>query len=398
VTAVAVSVVIPARNAARWAEPVVATLRAQTFTGWEAIVVDDGSTDDTAAAFERSFAGDPRFRLIRQPASGVSTARNTGIAAANGDWLHFLDADDRIDPTLFARCADVVCADPTVEFVRCGWARELPSGRWQPEVHTDLDKAEADMFPVLAVRCPIPIHGYVVRRSVVSEVGGFDTELVVAEDWDLLVRLARRGVRLRRIAETLAFYRLTEGSASRRDFFRVCADTRAVVTRAHSNDPRVPTPRPEYAAGAPASCLASVLDGIVLWAVACAVGAGAPYRDVLDAFPRAAPLSPDAIAESLFYSVPVAAGALRSEWPHLWPRRSERVDAAIADLAVWAGGASLGRPIGRSLERLIVIDALKRPRTLRTASAVLRSPRLARTAITLAAGRATRTVRRQSQL
>ena len=394
VTRFTVSVVVPARNAARWAEPLVATLRAQTHPDWEAIVVDDGSTDDTVAAFESAAAGDPRFRIVSQQAAGVSAARNRGISEATGEWLHFLDADDRVAATWFASAAEVVAGDPAIEFVRCGWARETPGGAAQVESYPDLDSGAVDLFEVLATCCPVPIHGYLVRRSVVREVGEFDTSLVVAEDWDLLLRVARRGVRQARADGTLAFYRLTEGSASGRDFERVCRDTLEVVPRAHAADPRVPDPQPQYANGAPADRLPAVHDAMVLWTVACAVGAGAHHRAILDAHQRRAALTDSEVAATLFHTVPIAARVLRQDWPALWPRMVASLDAVVADVAVWSGDARRARQVTRQLERLIVVDA-RRSGNARSRWGVLRSPRLTRAVAVLAAERVARTVRRR---
>ncbi len=88
------SVIIPAYNCAAFLPGSVATLRAQDFTEWEAIIVDDGSTDSTLSVAQRLAAEDPRIRVLTQPNGGVSRARNRGLDAAEGDWIVWLDADD----------------------------------------------------------------------------------------------------------------------------------------------------------------------------------------------------------------------------------------------------------------------------------------------------------------
>src|SRR2546423_3757367 len=88
------SVIVPAYNAETTLADTLASLHDQTFPDWEAIIVDDGSTDRTAE-IAASWAGqDNRFRLVRQANGGESAARNTGISAAQHNWLLFLDADD----------------------------------------------------------------------------------------------------------------------------------------------------------------------------------------------------------------------------------------------------------------------------------------------------------------
>src|SRR5262249_9614078 len=102
-TAPRVSVVIPARDAAQWLPETIASALTQTGVSMEIIVIDDGSTDATpeiAAA-----CGDP-VRVIRQPPSGVSAARNAGTSAARGEFIQYLDADDVLEPgTIAARVA-----------------------------------------------------------------------------------------------------------------------------------------------------------------------------------------------------------------------------------------------------------------------------------------------------
>jgi glycosyltransferase involved in cell wall biosynthesis len=93
-----VSVVIPAYNAAESIADTLSSLCAQMFVIWEVIVVDDGSIDATAAVVDSFVERDSRFRLIRQPQSGVSTARNAGVDHARHDWLLFLDAEDWTGP------------------------------------------------------------------------------------------------------------------------------------------------------------------------------------------------------------------------------------------------------------------------------------------------------------
>src|SRR6476469_1863340 len=123
-----VSVVIPAYNAAETIADTLSSLCAQLFVNWEAIVVDDGSIDATAAVVESFVERDSRFRLIRQPQSGVSAARNAGVGHARHDWLLFLDADDWILPAHLERLTGVLAADPSLDGVHCGWARVASAG------------------------------------------------------------------------------------------------------------------------------------------------------------------------------------------------------------------------------------------------------------------------------
>src|SRR5438132_350110 len=120
------SVVIPALNAAATLPATLAALQEQTCSDWEAIVVDDGSTDDTPRVVEQHAVRDSRIRLVRASSHGVSAARNAGIAAATGAWLLFLDADDSLFPGALNAWHAGVEADPAVDALCGGWVRVAP--------------------------------------------------------------------------------------------------------------------------------------------------------------------------------------------------------------------------------------------------------------------------------
>lgn len=93
-----ISVIIPAYNAAAFLERCLGSLRDQTFRDWEAVCVDDGSTDGTPALLDALAAGDRRIRVIHKVNEGVSAARNTGVSQAEGRYVLFLDSDDFLHP------------------------------------------------------------------------------------------------------------------------------------------------------------------------------------------------------------------------------------------------------------------------------------------------------------
>jgi CDP-glycerol glycerophosphotransferase len=103
VTMPKLSVVVPIYNVEDYLDECLRSLAAQTFGDFEAVLVDDGSTDESAAIAERFAAADPRFRVVRQPNGGLSRARNTGTAEARGEYLAFLDSDDVLPLEAYAR-------------------------------------------------------------------------------------------------------------------------------------------------------------------------------------------------------------------------------------------------------------------------------------------------------
>src|SRR5690349_8686628 len=90
------SVVVPVYNVERYLDECLASLAAQQVADFEAILIDDGSTDGSAAIAQAYADRDPRFRLISQPNAGLGAARNAGIALAQGEFLAFLDSDDKV--------------------------------------------------------------------------------------------------------------------------------------------------------------------------------------------------------------------------------------------------------------------------------------------------------------
>src|SRR5919198_645962 len=97
------SVVVPIYNVEDYLDECLRSLAAQTFGDFEAVLVDDGSTDDSAAIAQRFADADPRFRVVRQANGGLGSARNTGTAEARGDYLAFLDSDDVLPREAYAR-------------------------------------------------------------------------------------------------------------------------------------------------------------------------------------------------------------------------------------------------------------------------------------------------------
>ena len=176
-----VSVIIPAYNAAETISDTLNSLLAQTWPDWEAIVVDDGSTDATGEIVRGFAERDARFRVITQCNGGESAARNSGIALARYDWLLFLDADDWISPRHLERMTNELISDPELDAVHCGYARVASDGTLVVEKYPP---PTGDLFSTLARRAAFPVHACIVRRSLVEEVGRFDISLRTSPDWD----------------------------------------------------------------------------------------------------------------------------------------------------------------------------------------------------------------------
>ena len=187
-TAVPISVVIPAYNAAWCVRRAVDSVLAQTLPCLETLVVDDGSTDDTTAVL--SAYGD-QVRIVRKPNGGLSSARNAGIREARGTMVAFLDADDWWLPGKIAAQHELMLRRPEVGFSSVASRIEDPEGRlvnvwsspeWQGSFLEHLFHQPAAVAGSGS--------GVLVRRELFDRVGLFDERLKSLEDIDMWMRLA----------------------------------------------------------------------------------------------------------------------------------------------------------------------------------------------------------------
>ncbi|HVS00991.1 MAG TPA: trifunctional glycosyltransferase/class I SAM-dependent methyltransferase/polysaccharide deacetylase [Thermoanaerobaculia bacterium] len=354
-----VSVVIPARDAASTLGETLGSLQAQTFPGWEAIVIDDGSTDGTAELAAGTH--DPRIRVVRQPPLGVSAARNAGLALARGRWLLFLDADDLLDPAYLDRMTAALAGG--ADAACCGWCFVDPQGRRGPALFAP--PAE-DLFVPLTRSCVFAIHTCLLRRDRVEEVGGFDTGLTTCEDWDLWQRVARSGARFAQVPEVLALYRMRTGSASLVSR-RLLEDGLRVIERGHGADPRVPAAVPVWAAGAPRTDLPGARLLFACWCAGLALGRGEDPLALLELLGkgRAPDLDPGTAARSLFLSVLLPLGRTPEAWTGIWPGIEGPLSRWLAALEDRTTTPVFAKRSLRALERLVAGHAeTPRPWTL----------------------------------
>jgi glycosyltransferase involved in cell wall biosynthesis len=182
-----VSVVIPAYNAAGCIARAVDSVLAQTYERREILVVDDGSTDDTVQTL--ATYGDA-LRMISQANGGAGRARNQGVQASVGEFIAFLDADDRWLPDKLARQVEILEANPDIGFCSTRTLAETPDGR--PLGAWTCPMVEQTMLHALFLNpgaIPGCASGVMVRRRLFDEVGLFDEHLR-QEDTDLWFRLA----------------------------------------------------------------------------------------------------------------------------------------------------------------------------------------------------------------
>jgi glycosyltransferase involved in cell wall biosynthesis len=203
-----ISVVIPTYNHAPHVSEAIESALAQTCAPLEVIVVDDGSTDETPRALERY---GNRIRGIRQANGGVGAARNTGVAAASGTHVAFLDSDDLWHPRKLELQLARFTADPTLGLVHCGIATVDGSGRqisvsvngMEGRVASEMLRFDRDVIAG-------PGSCIMVPKRIVEEIGGFDARLPPSDDWDLCYRVAAR-YPVGYVPEVLVTYRMFGG-------------------------------------------------------------------------------------------------------------------------------------------------------------------------------------------
>ena len=182
-----VSVIIPTHNRRALVCEAIASIQAQRAVACEIVVVDDGSTDDTAAALQASA---PHIRYVRRVRRGVAAARNAGVRCATGEWLAFLDSDDLWRPDKLARQLAYHASRPELRASQTGevWIRN--GVRVNPCRHHR--KPDGDIFAASLPRCVVSPSAVLLRRELFDELGGFDETLDVCEDYDLWLRLGVR--------------------------------------------------------------------------------------------------------------------------------------------------------------------------------------------------------------
>jgi hypothetical protein len=202
------SVIIPTYNSGRLAAQAVQSVLAQTHAPAEILVVDDGSTDDTAEQL-RPFQR--RIEYVRQSNAKVAAARNRGLSLATGDAIAFLDADDYWHPDKLARQREVLQRCPEIGLLATEvfeWPGQLPQ--------FEVPDGRCDEVPLkqLLVFNSLTTSSIVVRREVLARAGHFDTELFGPEDYDLWLRCAQAGS-VAILRERLTGYRNVAGSLSK---------------------------------------------------------------------------------------------------------------------------------------------------------------------------------------
>lgn len=191
-----ISVVIPLYNKATSISSTLECVLNQNFTDWEVVVVDDGSTDDSANIV--SSMGDSRIRLIRQPNAGVSAARNRGAIEAAGEFIAFLDADDEWDNDYLATQYELTQKYPDCDVFAMNYEFQDINGKKTSTIinklpFNDVDGVLSNYFEVASCsHPPLWTSAVMVRKSAFQNIEGFPVGIKSGEDLLTWARLACR--------------------------------------------------------------------------------------------------------------------------------------------------------------------------------------------------------------
>jgi hypothetical protein len=198
-----VSVVIPCFNHGRYLRETVESVLAQTFQQLEVVIVDDGSTDDSAAVAEALCAAEPdRVRLLRQPNSGhPAVARNNGIRATSGEYVLCLDADDRIPPDWLGACVAALDSRLDAGVAYTDQQDFGASDRYHRVADYDFRaQTHKNWFGICSL----------FRRAAWEAVGGWDPEIALSEDWDFWIGCGHQGFPAVKVHDVAWLYRTSD--------------------------------------------------------------------------------------------------------------------------------------------------------------------------------------------
>ena len=194
---VLVSVIIPSYNSAHFIKDAIASILQQTYTDWELIVVNDGSTDNLEAIIQPYLKQDKRINFLQKPNGGLGSARNFGIKQAKGTYILPLDADDMFAPTFMEKAVGAFISRPNLKLVYCRatyfGAKE---GEWHLKDYTYKDLLLSNMIFATCM----------FKKEDHERLGGYD-EGILYEDWDFWLRLLKDGGEVCKIPEMLFYYR-----------------------------------------------------------------------------------------------------------------------------------------------------------------------------------------------
>jgi len=208
-----ISVIIPCHNSALTLAKTIRSLRAQTMSDWEAIAIDDCSTDETLDLLNAISRTDPRVRVVSGPGKGASSARNLGLRSATSEIVAYLDSDDLWEATRLSKIIRFLTENPEVDVAYSRFAFFNTDPGDTPTVST-VPATPLSVLDLLKENLVGTMSNVVVRRASMTTIGDFREDMSHGEDREWLVRAAAKGLKISGLAETLLHYRTSMGGLS----------------------------------------------------------------------------------------------------------------------------------------------------------------------------------------
>jgi glycosyltransferase involved in cell wall biosynthesis len=200
-----VSIITPCFNRDKFIAETLDCLQKMHYSNWECIVVDDGSTDNSAKIIQEFVQTDNRFKYVYHANCGISITKNTAVANSSGEYIFPLDSDDLISPDYISEAVEIMENDLNVKVVYADGAFfGAKKRKWHLNEYTFND--------LLISNC---IHNLALfRRIDFDQCGGYDPTLVINEDWDLWINILKNGGEVVKIKKEYFFYRKHDESTS----------------------------------------------------------------------------------------------------------------------------------------------------------------------------------------
>lgn len=277
------SVVVPVYNVEGYIGETLDSLLSQTLSDWEAIIVDDGSTDSSPRIVEEYSEHDARFKVIRQANAGLGSARNTGIRAAGGRFLTFLDSDDVIPPTAYGTAVKTLkrtksdFAIGAVERIRNG-KRTTP--KWTALVHSsERPKTTLDAYPDMMMDI-VACNRVFNRKFWLNFVGEFPVG-VAYEDHRVMVTALVRAKSIDVLAKTTYLWRMREDNTS---ISQRKNELQNLLDRIRAKDETFRVLKAEASASALTAWITRLIDTDIPLFAAHAIASDQEYRDHAENF------------------------------------------------------------------------------------------------------------------
>jgi glycosyltransferase involved in cell wall biosynthesis len=216
-----ISIVMPTFNRAHYIDEAIKSVLEQDYTNWELIIVDDGSTDRTREIVNSYIDSTDRIRYVYQSNAGQSTARQVGLKHSRGEFVNFFDSDDRLMKSCLLELYEALEADPACSIAYGNLYVVDEAGNRLHEI--DVPRHSGFITEHLLGDSCVSFNSCLIRKAALDDIGGFDTSLKVADDYDLWLRLSYRH-RFVYVDRCLADYRTTPGQISSRKDTRIRAN------------------------------------------------------------------------------------------------------------------------------------------------------------------------------